>query len=592
MEQTKILSHLLLDPAKPQKANTDMPLLDATKGANNKSGSNPISFQAKVRENQAKLAANSAKAQSRTLDTVSDKQANANKNDSQIKSPNEKLGKSQKSDRQGSRPRNDKAIGQKNPKIQSVQNVQNDSETNQTNLVSASKNQPNQTEANTQNEMAPNDQAENALRNRLEKMGVHASDEQLSDPSFLKEMLQFLQNIAPSSVETSSSDNQAVATTEIIPSAGKEEKATANPTLPEMDLAANKNSLKDLTTQVNAQKDLVDLIKVQLVALSQKADSQNQNGTAAVANNVGNSSANGINSKSWSGLRMVGKDETVTTNEMPKADLDRLRVLQAAAFQAGQRGEASQTEGQIDSIVTDTDGKSDIAAIHSVDSAEHSPSNHATGSEQENLDQNHDPSKTRGTELPAQNNANLNLKDTASAPQFHHALEQQLRGTDARLESERVWAPHQTAFDQNLLHQISKKMNALAHLNGEEISIQLEPENLGKIRVGVGMKDGVMTARIGVETESVRQVVEANLATLRDSLENQGIKIQGMEVTVDQRHSSLFNPNGNNSESFFHQRGQGGSENGFKNQELSGLDSVPESDTGRRLGYNTMEFIG
>ncbi|MEO6097655.1 MAG: hypothetical protein ABIW76_19155, partial [Fibrobacteria bacterium] len=72
---------------------------------------------------------------------------------------------------------------------------------------------------------------------------------------------------------------------------------------------------------------------------------------------------------------------------------------------------------------------------------------------------------------------------------------------------------------------------------------------------------------------------------------NQGIKLQGLEVSVDQRQSSLFNPDGRNSESFFHHHGRSHSGTDGLAENIP-FTSAPESDTGRRLGYNTMEYIG
>jgi flagellar hook-length control protein FliK len=141
--------------------------------------------------------------------------------------------------------------------------------------------------------------------------------------------------------------------------------------------------------------------------------------------------------------------------------------------------------------------------------------------------------------------------------------------------------------EQTVLAQIARKMSALGLRGTEEIRIQLEPEHLGRIRIALEMRDGGLTARIAVENESVRQIVDANMAGLRTSLEEQGVKIQGMEVSVDQKHASLFNPDGSNAREFFRQRGQGGSDGGIEGAQ----EDAAEPDTGRRMGYNTMEYI-
>ena len=185
-------------------------------------------------------------------------------------------------------------------------------------------------------------------------------------------------------------------------------------------------------------------------------------------------------------------------------------------------------------------------------------------------------------------------RETAAAPKesgampFHSSLEA-ARASDARLAQAKAPAPQAHApMESSVLAQIARKFSALGPRSTEEIRIQLEPEHLGKVRIALERRGEGLRARISVENESVRQMVDQNLASLKESLESQGVKIQGMEVSVEQRHASLFNPDGSNAREFFHRRG-GEAAGAAEGAESAG--EAAEADTGRRMGYNTMEYI-
>jgi flagellar hook-length control protein FliK len=64
------------------------------------------------------------------------------------------------------------------------------------------------------------------------------------------------------------------------------------------------------------------------------------------------------------------------------------------------------------------------------------------------------------------------------------------------------------------------------------LQMQLNPENLGKVTVEVATKDGYVSAKVVVESQAAKDALAANLANLRTNLEQQGLKIADIEVTV------------------------------------------------------------
>lgn len=99
------------------------------------------------------------------------------------------------------------------------------------------------------------------------------------------------------------------------------------------------------------------------------------------------------------------------------------------------------------------------------------------------------------------------------------------------------------------------------------MELQLNPENLGKINLTVVSKEGVLTAKFVTGTETAKEAIESQLQVFKENLNNQGLKVENVEVTV--------------SYSAFDQKEQGFQENSGKdsqekgrNRAFRGLDEI------------------
>jgi vancomycin resistance protein YoaR len=89
--------------------------------------------------------------------------------------------------------------------------------------------------------------------------------------------------------------------------------------------------------------------------------------------------------------------------------------------------------------------------------------------------------------------------------------------------------------------EIVKKTDLMFKLNSSEMQIHLKPEFLGKMLIKVMVDDGVVTARFITENQNVKQVLEANLNSLRQSLESNGMRVEKTEVSVQLYNDGNFN---------------------------------------------------
>lgn len=65
------------------------------------------------------------------------------------------------------------------------------------------------------------------------------------------------------------------------------------------------------------------------------------------------------------------------------------------------------------------------------------------------------------------------------------------------------------------------------------MELQLNPENLGKIYMEITSKDGVVSAHITAQNEAVKEALESQLIELRQNLNQAGVKVEAVEVTVE-----------------------------------------------------------
>lgn len=85
----------------------------------------------------------------------------------------------------------------------------------------------------------------------------------------------------------------------------------------------------------------------------------------------------------------------------------------------------------------------------------------------------------------------------------------------------------------DVFNQILEAVRVNVSQNTTSMEIQLMPEHFGKISLTVSAsKDGILTASIVTQNEAVRAAVENQIVQLKEALNNQGLKIQEVQVTV------------------------------------------------------------
>lgn len=83
-----------------------------------------------------------------------------------------------------------------------------------------------------------------------------------------------------------------------------------------------------------------------------------------------------------------------------------------------------------------------------------------------------------------------------------------------------------------LISKVADNVRVLLETDTTSMEMQLNPENLGKIYLNVSSKEGAVNATIAAQNEDIKNALEMQVATLRENLNQAGIKVDAIEVTI------------------------------------------------------------
>lgn len=88
------------------------------------------------------------------------------------------------------------------------------------------------------------------------------------------------------------------------------------------------------------------------------------------------------------------------------------------------------------------------------------------------------------------------------------------------------------ADTQNIMRQIMDYMKLQLNADTTNLEMHLHPESLGTLHVQVEAKAGVITASFITQNEAVKAALESQIVQLKESFEEQGVKVEAIEVMV------------------------------------------------------------
>lgn len=130
----------------------------------------------------------------------------------------------------------------------------------------------------------------------------------------------------------------------------------------------------------------------------------------------------------------------------------------------------------------------------------------------------------------------LQQNDTTEKSIFtEHTFQQTVQTirTDNITAAPTTTVPQNVVFNTlDVIRQVSEFTRVMYQGDTTSMEMQLNPENLGKIYVQVTAKEGVVTAHLAVQNEIVKEALENQTIQLRENMNQQGIKVEAVEVTI------------------------------------------------------------
>lgn len=143
-----------------------------------------------------------------------------------------------------------------------------------------------------------------------------------------------------------------------------------------------------------------------------------------------------------------------------------------------------------------------------------------------------------------------------------------------QLEAKQAHEAFKTVKQQEIMPEFSKLI-----LQGEKqtMTLQLTPENLGKVKLTVDMIENQIVTKIEVENEQVKQFVQSNIEQLKQNMQSAGIPLTNVNVSLadDQRNQKVFSQK---------------KKSLSRDEKEDVIEETKMNDSKKKMGYNTYEF--
>lgn len=116
----------------------------------------------------------------------------------------------------------------------------------------------------------------------------------------------------------------------------------------------------------------------------------------------------------------------------------------------------------------------------------------------------------------------------------------------------------------------------------QTVILKIEPENLGKIKIALEFSNASIDAKIHVESEQIKAMVESGAKQLTQSLVQNGIQLNSLTVSLSNSDQKLGR------QPSFSNKKKG---SGAKGDAEFEIEKTEVKDINKKLGYNTYEYL-
>lgn len=117
-------------------------------------------------------------------------------------------------------------------------------------------------------------------------------------------------------------------------------------------------------------------------------------------------------------------------------------------------------------------------------------------------------------------------------PQFNLLLQNIREGQFQPQAAAQVQGSPWSEATQEIMNQVLDYMKLQLNADTTNLEMQLHPASLGTLQIQLASKAGMVTANFIVQNEAVKAALETQMVQLKEQFEEQGIRVESIEVTV------------------------------------------------------------
>lgn len=125
-----------------------------------------------------------------------------------------------------------------------------------------------------------------------------------------------------------------------------------------------------------------------------------------------------------------------------------------------------------------------------------------------------------------------------------------------------------SSYTSSLTVELAQRIQELHRQNRHELTLELQPEHLGRLRIRIGTDDNQVSTLISTESEQIKELLTRSSALLRQELASQGLVLGKLQIDVNSQATAHGQP--------FDRHGSGARGNGKPRQEAATAQGFPE----------------
>lgn len=180
-----------------------------------------------------------------------------------------------------------------------------------------------------------------------------------------------------------------------------------------------------------------------------------------------------------------------------------------------------EVANETETLTKEQRSETEVKQVDSLETVSEQTSEQVKNSQQQNFTGTTGENETQDQKMAKQDNDNTNVQTTTTYSTVVGDNEVQT-----------VVQTQRTDFE-GIVKQIVEQVKIQIRPDTTSMELQLNPENLGKVNLHISSKEGAVTAQLFVQNEMVKTMIEGQLSVLREAMNQQGVKVEAVEVAVE-----------------------------------------------------------